>query len=936
MKVYDIANKKEVEVPESELPSALKSGNFALPKGARIDVLSPDGKRGSIDSAEAMDAFNKGFQPVTLEQIEDERLQKEYGEGLGNEAKALGLATARGLTFGLSDQVLEKTGAVSEEALRELKDRNPTASITGEIAGTVAPVLLSGGSSLIAKGASKTLPSLVTNLGEKAGEAAVKSLAKSSTSKIVQNAVKLGVGSAVEGSLYGAGQLVSEEALGNADFNAESVIANVGLGAVLGGGIGGTLGGISGVGAKYLSKIKDDIKKGALSKYGLGKKQSDDLIDNINLSRARSDLPGIAENIEPSALAKEAKDVDGILEASEMLGITPTRGMLSENKTIQNIESTLSKSDMLAGQDVKQATINVFKGLEDATEDILSPGIGVKSKDEGEAIKAAIFEHYNSRLTTYKAFQDDFEEQFGQVAVNDRMRKLAKTRFLKAADSAFDDTNIQKAVAAIDKIDSISKAKQAKKYFYNEAQKARRAGDDLANSVFMDAYDTSQRMIENAAVSSIRGVRQKKLLVDNIRTANKVYSGLSNDMKEVAKFLGKNIRRPSDVAEFVENGMDSKAIVEKLSKLKNNDFLDTLQTKLPDVYEASMRYKASKIVEASKDEFGNIVPKKFLAQVKKMDQDEIERLFGPKVKKIDAIKKVMDSMPLDQNPSGTANAQETLGLFSFTNQGKALALRSLYSDGGENLANYYGKILSTLRGVEDSSNTIKTGISDSVEAFLSKSTRTASKVIAPSLSSGDMTKSFAEAKKQVEDTEGTPDATVEMFAKANKDLFDSAPGTAAMISGKLSNAVKFLSEKMPRRPVTSPYVTMEPTTREKERFLRYYNAVQKPMSVFEDLKKGYANPEGVEAIKRVYPEIYKTLSEEIMNRLEGNEITYQDRINLQKLLGVQANYKRPGPLNRQPSQAQPTSSQRSGRLGGIKMIGRDSRNQTQLERVMNR
>jgi hypothetical protein len=937
MKVFDLQENKEVEVPDTELSEAVNSGRFALPKNTKIEVTSPDGERGTIDSLEAPDAFKKGFKFVPPDVVKDELLQQEYGEGIGNELKAAGLATARGLTFGGSDQLLEKTGLVSQEALRELKERNPVASFAGEVVGTVGPALASGGTSLLAKGAAKSLPALAMKVSEKAGGAVAKSLAKESTSKIVQNAVKMGVGSAVEGSLYGAGQLVSEEALGSADFNAESVIATVGLNTVLGGGLGVALGGGAALGSKYLTKIKADIKRGDLSKYGVGKKQAADLVDNINLAQSTSELSEVAKDINPNMLARESKDVNAIQEASDFLEITPTRGMLSEDKTFQNLESTLVKSDMMAGQDVKQATINVREGLEKATEDVLSKGKGVGAVDEGEAIKQSIFEHYNSRLSTYKSFQDTFESEFGNVAINERMVKLAETRFLKQADNAFDDTNIQKAVAGIRKIDSVSKAKQAKKYFWNEAQKAKRTGDNLAQSVFMDAYDTSQRMIENAAISSVNGVRNKKRLVEGIRAANKTYASLASDMKDVAKLLGKKINRPSEMVDFVENSLDAKQLTEKISKIKNNDLLDTLEKKLPDVYESAMRFKAAKILKSSQDDYGNVIPKKFLSQIKKMDEDEIKRLFGDKVKKIDAIKTVSDALPTDINPSGTAQATETLGLFSLGNQGKALALRGLYSDGGQKLVDYYGKILGTLRGVENSSNTIKTSIADSVEAFIKSSSR----ATVPTLSAGDVGKEFLIAKEKIEEIEGSPEVQVEKFADANSDLFDSAPGTAAMISGKLSSAVQFLSQKLPRRPVTSPFMKLEPTTREKEKFLRYYNAAQNPKAVFEDLKKGYANPEGVEVLKRVYPEIYRLLSEEVMNRIEEKSLSYQDRINLQKLLGISANYKKPR-IQRNPSQATQSQSTPNlpnanrGRLGGIKTIDRGGRFATKLEGVMSK
>jgi len=169
--------------------------------------------------------------------------EQEYGDSPLTAAAA---GAARGLTFGVSDQALTKSGLVEEKTLRELKNRNPEASVAGELGAIAGSALLSGGitgaagagiraagatgrvaENLAAKGVSKLLK-----------EGASKSLAK----KILEKSVPQAAGAAVESTFYTTGQLISEDALGEADFNAENLIATLGPGAILAGAVGGAIG----------------------------------------------------------------------------------------------------------------------------------------------------------------------------------------------------------------------------------------------------------------------------------------------------------------------------------------------------------------------------------------------------------------------------------------------------------------------------------------------------------------------------------------------------------------------------------------------------------------------------------------------------------------------------------------------------------------------
>jgi hypothetical protein len=228
-------------VPWDQAHQALTSGTHNLQTGQTVNVLNPDGALVSLPSEQVPDAIESGYRVPTLAPITEYNNQQKYGEGSIPATEAAAAAAARMATFGISDQALTSSGIVEPNTLKQLQERNPLADVAGSIAGIFTP-----GS--IVKGVSKA-GAIVTDAAAPTAARIARSLANPETSpivaKILQKAGVVGaktLGSAVEGAVYGAGQAVSENALGDADLNAENILHNVGYGALFGGALGSILG----------------------------------------------------------------------------------------------------------------------------------------------------------------------------------------------------------------------------------------------------------------------------------------------------------------------------------------------------------------------------------------------------------------------------------------------------------------------------------------------------------------------------------------------------------------------------------------------------------------------------------------------------------------------------------------------------------------------
>ncbi len=211
-----------------------------------------------------------------MQEVQQEvELEREYGDSNLRTALEAGASAA---TFGISDKVLtEFGGEEARQGLRERRQRNQEAALAGEIAGVVLPTLASGGTSLAAKGASAGVSAaakaggFIERISAKQLASIANATGRSSIAKsIIAKGIPKTAGSAVEGAFYGAGQLLSEDALGTAEFNAENLVAYAGTAALIGGAAGGVLGSAEAIlpvikGSKIVdvvsSKINTNINK---------------------------------------------------------------------------------------------------------------------------------------------------------------------------------------------------------------------------------------------------------------------------------------------------------------------------------------------------------------------------------------------------------------------------------------------------------------------------------------------------------------------------------------------------------------------------------------------------------------------------------------------------------------------------------------------------
>ena len=232
-----------VQVPEEQVAQAYRSGELGLPEGQQVvlrrgreQVVLSGSEAGALLESREGALYDGG----SSEGYQDQELRREYS-GLGGQARAAAAGAARGLTLGLSDvAIAELGGDEGRTELQRLQRYGAGAGLVGEAVGTLGGALLSGGSGLLAKGASAGVRAgaAVGGLAERAAVRTGLGLGLAEGGAAVR-ALGTAAGFGAEGALYAAGAEAGRQAVANERYDGEKLVAaglhGAAAGAVLGG-----------------------------------------------------------------------------------------------------------------------------------------------------------------------------------------------------------------------------------------------------------------------------------------------------------------------------------------------------------------------------------------------------------------------------------------------------------------------------------------------------------------------------------------------------------------------------------------------------------------------------------------------------------------------------------------------------------------------------
>ena len=251
VKVIDKATQRELEVSPEEAATGIASGALVVAQPT-VRVLRGDGEIGTVSTDKLGEAQAHGWSLADEDMVDAAKLRREETD-LGSSIQGGLEAAAAGATLGGSTAIEAALG-MDVDRMRARREGLGGIGTGLEIAGALAPTLLTGGGSAAAQAGARglgarALGAMPTGLAARAGAGFERVLGAALPSTgIARTVVPMAGRGLVEGFAAGAGAEIDESILGERDLTAERVLAAGGMGALFGGAAGGAVPGLAAVG----------------------------------------------------------------------------------------------------------------------------------------------------------------------------------------------------------------------------------------------------------------------------------------------------------------------------------------------------------------------------------------------------------------------------------------------------------------------------------------------------------------------------------------------------------------------------------------------------------------------------------------------------------------------------------------------------------------
>lgn len=872
------AEGNSVTVDDAEAREGLLTGR--LRAGAdRVRLVRADGTAGEVardQLSSALAQTDEEGRPVfgfdTPARQEERRLEAEFGD----RAITAGAAgVARGATLGISDQIATAIGGdETAEALRELQRRNEGVSTGSEIAGSLLPLLLSRGRTArftaprTATLAARLLrglsgPSrLAIGAGELA-EAGAGALLRSGTRstlarRVLARAGETAVGGAVEGGLFGAGEMISESALGEEDLTAEQVIAGVGLNALLGGVGSGVFGGGSAL-----------LGEGVRGAAGLARSGRDVVARAWQSRTGRELVPGVADLYARTASLASGAD-EGVVRRFVDLGPEGRRA-----------REVVQRGDDVYETGTRQLS-DALTAIEPTTRHVADFwGAGLKERQVRRVIDATnVDAQGRAALEALEAAQrvaDDIAENPalftgpGGAAQGRNLRRTldARRQIIEEAIARGGDDATGTATTLFRELD------QLKRDIGRFQQRASR--DPEATRMFRGLYDDQFRpLLERADLwgegaarmqSDVnasftrwltrRGDFERMFLAEGERDTVDAFRRLAEaDPARIASFLRNAGRAGNERAErtFREVLEAQQGLVETMGR-----HLD-----LPTELQAGTR-ESRRATERALRQLDSVREQAAIL-------NQFRELSGA-----GGIERSVIGAAVGAAAGGPVGALAAGALAS-----PAQTVRVL-------------SVLDRLRGQSDQA------IARSVRGYLGRGARavqeagreatTRARRAIPPITVGafeDKVREYMEISD--------PETATRRLGERTEQLSGDAPRTQMAMQRTAIRAADYVRSRIPVRSQQAHLVpgrlgVTRPTHSEIASFLRTVRAVENPLVLLDELDRGRLSRESVDAVRAVYPRIYSRLLDEVQTNLAeraaaGRPVPYRQRLQLGILLGA--------------------------------------------------
>lgn len=850
--------------------------------------------------------------------------EDRYGDAAGI-LKSAGLGAARSATFGLSDELLTRTGLVTPEELKGYKETNPTASTVGDVVGIAgsmalapeAAALKGAGAALkaaeltgdavkvaeaakvfdAAKAASETLSGFgargllnpvksVSRLGGTITEAAALP-GLTTAGKVLSQAGALAAGSAAEFAVYGLGQSITEHALGDPDLNAEKVLSNMGTSALFGGALGAAFGAVKGGFQAKFPKFISQENRAAI--------ESGDLKKTIEFS----DLPEKEKTSWIEGLSRQKSNATEIDDAFKTFGAKAPEAVLSDNSFVQNgYNLLLNGAPTVSALRQQELATSAWNKIVDGTEQTIGNGTKMSKADLGTALKDGFTAKFEAQYAPIKQLYSEIEPYREAIPVSNKstnalsrtIKDLIKEHSLIKGTPEYNF--VETMSEGISQVDNLAKLANFKKALNRSTTQETKFISSAINEKF---ENLETKAIRRFAENEMKTPKAKSVILDLLDKTDAAKSGYSEFRDEIQKFgnvIGKKkIYGPQDFLDHMEE-MTPEKFASDVWKPKNSKFQEYLAKSYPEEFEL---IKANRIAEIKADSMknGEFDPRRLFKEFEGLTKEERNLLFSKEQQSaIGKANLALNSFPKSFNPSNTSNASAYRDFF--TSPTKAI-IGNVRDAAIEKFVTTAAKFdpdssptVAGLAKIERMKGAVTRSIISGVNDIFSGK---ATKLIYPLLPE-EKNNDHDKIKPKLNDLGADASKLIDHISENTNALSEVAPDTARAMHMTMARATQFLQQKLPgqdvaKKPLSNTY---QPSEAEIAKWHKYYSAVENPTNALKQVAVGNISAETMETLSVVYPKLLNEMQIAVTDKMSDaiakkKLIPYRTKMALSMFLG---------------------------------------------------
>lgn len=898
VKVYSKAAQKVVDVASDEAQRGLLQGDYDAIGGETIRVAKGN-KTGTVGADGLITALGQGARIVDNEEAQQIQVRREESD-IASQALGTAEGVASGATLGLSSLAQEALGA-DPKRMAARREATGVVGTGAGLVGAVVPTLLTGGAGaaatagragvqagrgLVGRALAYTPAGIVARAGARAEAAVASRLGTGVASKLVPQ----GTRGFIEGYGGGVGTEIDESVLGERELAADRLMSQGMAGGLFGGGVGAGVSGLASA-ASGAGRASARSMSKALARWTGN--PSGEVAGEIAESVARA-ADGA---VEPSWWhraqgALTQSDPEDIARGWGLVKTRRGRDLITGRRTIGDVQEETAGSIRTLTDDANSAYAEALDGIT-GTQKMRKVGELLKDAD-GEVIDRASREVWDSARAHLRSKLDDplARESFVTTDLRDAVGWLdrAEKEILKSVDDP--------------KVARFNALERFKQEVDNRIQKRVKAAKGQLSPQLDDTITTLRRVLnggEDATTGEVIGGIRPFLQDEGVWGAAGALQRSQNESLSAAMRSVDDLKAKSpEMARMFELGtpVDSASAL-RLARRYTRAGGEVKQNLFDDVH--VKRMNALRVAKENYD-----LPPETLARIEKYERsvESMRKQMAAHADTADELEVVGRLRRDEGSGSPSITALSTMGPSVGT------LIGSTFGPAGAAVGAMAGGItrpLTALKQVAGVLNLLEKADGGIAEAI----GRIGSRMKAPRISLGSAParvraaaatgaasaysrstsrgKSDEDRQKAIDNARmyaASPDALEKALALPLRGLSKFAPGVAGLIHDRAAQAASFLASKAPKT-YQSPYSSKPPMVDpvSAAAFDRYLRAVQDPIAVLGDIADGTITREQAEAIRMVYPAMYRDVQENIQQQLadaqaEGRDVPFDLRIKL--------------------------------------------------------